>query len=220
MATTLQAGELIPELMNVTNSAEPFIAMEMPYRVSVTIVGVAPMLLHGWNVQAIREKAGAKKGSKAKTTDDLESYVFRTEDGALAVKSTYLRGAIVEAARYKQDPRSPRKSAIDLFKAAIFPTELLHILGSRDNPHGPVHAWDYVDEQRAPVQRQGITRSRPAFHPGWTLTAELEVVLPEYISPALLNETIQLAGRVIGIADFRPTYGRFQVTDFKVVAVE
>ena len=43
---------------------------------------------------------------------------------------------------------------------------------------------------------------------------EFEVVLPEYVTPELLNEVLQLAGRVIGVGDFRPTFGRFQVLAF------
>ena len=42
------------------------------------------------------------------------------------------------------------------------------------------------------------------------------VNLPEYVSPSDLNEVIQSAGRLIGVGDFRPTYGRFQVVKFEV----
>jgi hypothetical protein len=45
------------------------------------------------------------------------------------------------------------------------------------------------------------------------------VVLPEYIGPALLNDLIQLAGKVIGLADSRPSYGRYLVTGFKTSEV-
>jgi hypothetical protein len=47
-----------------------------------------------------------------------------------------------------------------------------------------------------------------------------EVLLPEYISPSFLNETVQAAGRLVGVGDFRPTFGRFQVTKFKVLSDE
>jgi len=42
---------------------------------------------------------------------------------------------------------------------------------------------------------------------GWKAQFELQVALPEYISPQLLNEVIGAAGRLIGIGDFRPTFG-------------
>jgi hypothetical protein len=45
----------------------------------------------------------------------------------------------------------------------------------------------------------------------------LQVLLPEYISPELLNETIGKSGRLIGVGDMRPTFGRFQIVGFEVV---
>jgi hypothetical protein len=50
---------------------------------------------------------------------------------------------------------------------------------------------------------------------GWECKVQLEVLTPEYISQALLNETVAMAGRLIGVGDFRPSFGRFQVVDFK-----
>jgi hypothetical protein len=127
----------------------------------------------------------------------------------LAIPAEYFRMSIVNAAKFKQDPRSPRKSASDLFKAAIFPTQTYCTLGTEN--------WDFVDMRRVTVQRNGITRSRPAMNAGWKVTLNLQCVLPEYVSPMLLNEVFQLAGRVVGVADFRPTYGRFSVTSFKIM---
>jgi hypothetical protein len=75
--------------------------------------------------------------------------------------------------------------------------------------------WDYVDKRRVTVQRvNSITRERPAFHAGWAVTVDFLVTTPEYISPDLLHEVTTLAGRLVGVGDFRPSYGRFQVTHF------
>lgn len=37
-----------------------------------------------------------------------------------------------------------------------------------------------------------------------------------YKSQTILHETVSAAGRLIGVGDFRPTYGRFQVTKFEI----
>jgi hypothetical protein len=66
------------------------------------------------------------------------------------------------------------------------------------------------------VQRNAITRERPAMRAGWQVIVTFQVLLPEYIPSQMLNETIQAAGRLIGVGDFRPTYGRFQVIGFQV----
>lgn len=177
-----------------------------PYAVAVTIEGAADFLFHRWNAEAVDEKAKAAKNSKGKKVDNVESYVYRTEQGELAIPGEYLRGAIINAAKFRQDPRSPRKSAMDLFKAAIVVTTPLSSLG--------VMEWDYLDKRRVMVQRAGINRVRPAMRAGWNATFDLLVMLPEYIDRNSLRETIESAGRLIGVGDFRPTFGRFGIVRF------
>lgn len=198
----------VTAISQISNDAESTIMS--PYVVQVSVEGTAAFLFHRWSVDGVEAKAKAAKGSKAKKEDDLESYVYRTPSGNLAVPSEYFRMSIINAAKYKQDPRSPRKSAMDLFKAGIVALDELCDIGQKD--------WDYLDRRRVTIQRNGITRCRPALASGWKCTALLQVLLPEYISPQLLNETVQAAGRLVGVGDFRPTFGRFAVVKFEVEA--
>lgn len=190
----------------VTNGAAAQIAMSEPYSTKITIEGTTHMIFHRWNVESVAEKAGAAKGSKAKKTDDLESYVWRNAQGELCLPGEYLRQSIIHAAKFAQDPRSPRKSAMDLFKAGILVETELAPLGSTD--------WDFVDQRRVTVQRAGITRCRPAMLKGWRAMIELTVILPEYISKTMLQLVLQNAGRLVGVGDNRPSYGRFTVVGF------
>jgi len=195
----------------VSNGATAFIQARAPYLASVEVTGVADMLFHGWNVEAIAEGADRPKGSKEKKTDNLESYVYRDADGYIGIPGNYLTATIINAAKYRQDPRSPRKSAMDLFRAGVLPMTPIASLGTKK--------WDYEHRCRVTIQRNGVTRCRPAFKAGWRAQFELQVILPEYIPPDVLNTTITEAGRLCGLADFRPTYGRFQVTHFEMVSL-
>lgn len=192
----------------VSNAGEDDIEFSYPYIASVTIAGISSMLFHRWNCDAVGVKAAAAKGSKAKKTDNIESYVYRNEDGEISIPGEYLRQSIIHAAKFRQDPRSPRKSAMDLFKAAIVPLTELASLGVSD--------WDYEDRRRVTVQRNGITRVRPAMKPGWEATIDLLVNIPEYVSPILLRQVLDDAGRLIGVGDFRPTFGRFSVSNWQI----
>lgn len=192
-----------------TNGGQNGVELQLPYRAEISIVGTAPILFHRWNCESVESKSRAKKGSAEKKTDDVESYVYRTDKGFLAIPGEYLRGAIVGAAKYQQDPRSPRKSASDLFKAGVISLTPLASMG--------VKSWDLLDKRRVVIQRNAITRSRPCMREGWTATFILQIQLPEYIDQALLNSTIQAAGRLIGLGDFRPSFGRFAVTAFEVL---
>lgn len=190
-----------------TDGANEIIAHSEPYSVRVTVQGTSDFLFHRWNPEAVEAKAAAAKNSAAKKKDDVENYVWRMDDKTLAIPGAHLRGAIVLAAKFRQDPRSPRKSAMDLFKAGVVVTTNLAPLG--------VKTWNYLDKRRAMVQRQGINRVRPAMREGWKATFDVMVILPEYIGRNDLRETIESAGRLCGLGDFRPTFGRFGVIKFE-----
>ncbi len=197
-----------------TNGAKGTIESDLPYVIHVKIVGSADLLFHAWNCESIEAKGKAKKGSETKKTDDIESYVRRNTDGLICLPAEYLRMSIIGAAKFKQDPRSPRKSAMDLYKAGIVSLSPLSPIINSDGR--TTNEWDFLHRCRVQIQRSGITRTRPAFHEGWSAELSLMVNLPGYISPSELLETITMAGKVIGLGDFRPSYGRFQVTSFEV----
>jgi hypothetical protein len=210
MPQTIKASTQLGEQQS--NDGAPTIAFEEPYTVSVQIRGVCPILFHRWSNESVALKAAARKNSAAKKTDDIESYVYRTGDGEIAIPGAYLKGAIAGpqgAAKYRQDPRSTRKSALDLYKAGVICLTELASLGTAD--------WDYLDERRVMVQRNGITRVRPAMLSGWEASFDLLVQTPEYINPSELNEVIGQAGKLVGLADFRPTYGRYEVISFTIL---
>ena len=211
-ATVMRNGKAT-EVAPVSNGAEETLQFSEPYVARVRIQGTADVLFHRWNCEAVDAKSKAAKGSKAKKSDDIESYVYRDDDGHICMPGEYLRGAIITAAKFRQDPRSPRKSAMDLYKAAVItlsPLAKMLVNGK------PVEQWQYEHKCRVQIQRNSITRTRPALKAGWSCEFEFSVMLPEYVPPSDLNEVIANAGRLIGVADFRPTYGRFQVTKYEV----
>jgi hypothetical protein len=203
-SNVVQIGGEVP-----TNGAAEGIEFSSPYLAMVKIEGCADILFHRWNVEGVDEKAKAAKGSKAKKTDDVESYVYRMDNGNLGIPGEYLRQSMIHAAKFKQDPRSPRKSAMDLFKAGIVCLTQLSDLGT--------DKWDYEDRRRVLIQRNGINRTRPAMKVGWRAEFEFMINLPEYITPQLFQAVLNDAGRLVGVGDFRPTYGRFNTVKFDVL---
>jgi len=195
----------------VSNGAEELLSLAAPCTVSATIRGTVPLLFHSWNIESIDEKAAAPKNSKIKKTDNVESYVYRTEEGYLAVPGVNLHAALIEAGRYIPDPRSPRKSARDLIKAAVT------VLTEKAPFEPKTKEWDYEDRRRVVVQRAGITRTRPAMKEGWTLTYQILINLPEYCSEPFLKDLLERAGKSSGLCDFRPSYGRFQVIKYQTI---
>lgn len=196
-----------------TNGAARSIAARVPYTAAVTIKGVSDIIFHAWNCEDVSGTAdGPDNSTKSSKTDNLPVYVYRDDKGELGVPGVNICAAIAMAAKFRKDPRSPRKSAFDLFKAAVVPQTAVASLGVRE--------WDYEHRARVRIKMAAITRVRPAMRAGWEVSFELAVVLPEYIDPSLLHSVISDAGRLVGLCDFRPTYGRFQVTRFETDRVK
>lgn len=211
---------------DVSNAGEATIVQDTPYTVSLKIEGDSVILFHRWQSDNVEAKARAAKGSTAKKTDDVESYVWRNENGQICLPGAYLRGSLIDprngASKYQQDPRSPRKSALDLFRAGIVSLTDLAVITKADGSKAEANqngtgGWDYLDRRRVMVQRSGVTRERPAFNAGWTAEFELMCLTPAYISPSLLRRTLTDAGRLVGVADFRPSFGRFSIVHFEVL---
>jgi hypothetical protein len=204
---------------DISNTAESTLLAEAPYTASVTVTGTAGLLFHRWQSDAVEAKAKAAKGSVEKKSDNVDSYVWRDADGIISLPGEYLRGSLVDpkngAAKYRQDPRSPRKSALDLYKASVISLTDLASITRADGTLAD--HWEYVDRRRVTVQRNGITRERPAFNAGWSATVLFMCQSPGYISPRDLLSTLNDAGRLVGVGDFRPTFGRFAVTNFEVL---
>lgn len=204
---------------DVSDSANETLALDQPYRVSVQITGDAPILFHRWQSDAVAAKAGAAKGSAAKKSDNVESYVWRDDNGHLCVPGEYVRGSLIDprngAAKYQQDPRSSRKSALDLFRAGVVSLTDLAVIVRVDG--SKAEHWDYLDRRRVTVQRAGVTRERPAINAGWSCEVEFMILLPQYIDQRLFHRTLTDGGRLVGVGDFRPTFGRYSVTKFEVL---
>lgn len=180
-----------------------------PETYEVTIQGVADILFHRYDIAAVEAQKNAKKNSKEKKSDNLESYVYRCEDGTLGVPAACFRAALVNAAKSKSDPRSPRKSARDLINAVVLVTPNLASLGKN------ITKWDYEDTRRVLVQRNAVARTRPAMRSGWKLTYHVTILDSSYVDRVFLQDLIQSAGGFVGLCDYRPQYGRFAMVGFK-----
>lgn len=194
---------------DVTNGGKKALETLKPYRVLVGIEGICPLLFHRWDNASVAAKSKAAKGSAAKKTDDIESFLYRTAKGTIGIPGEYLRQSAIHASKYEQDPRSPRKSLMDLMKAALVSLTELADTGLREP--------DYLDQRRVVIHGSAVTRTRPALREGWKAQFIFQCNLAEYLPPQRLNYILQQAGRLIGIGDFRPSYGRFNVVQFEVL---
>jgi hypothetical protein len=67
----------------------------------------------------------------------------------------------------------------------------------------------FVDVRAVTVNQSKIMRTRPIFHV-WELIFDVQY-LPDIINEQDVHDWVATAGRVIGLLDYRPRYGRFEV---------
>jgi hypothetical protein len=198
----------IPSVATKATTNGRVVALDASYAVEVVLVGTAPILFHRWDDAAVERKSKAAKGSQAKRSDDVEDYVYRTSDGEIGIPGKNIKACLREAGRSLPDPRSPRKSARELVQSAIQIEPFIATLGRTH--------WDCLDTQRVLVQRGAVSRTRPMFREGWTVTFSVICLAPEFLSADWLHDLISRAGRFVGLGDFRPDYGRFRMDSFQV----
>jgi hypothetical protein len=97
------------------------------------------------------------------------------------------------------------------FKAAVLgsdPTFPLDYTGPKD----PLELYEtdkFVDYRGVVVQRARVFRARPRFDK-WSVKVSL-IVDESIMNPKDVLTSFEAAGRMVGLGDFRPRFGRFEV---------
>ena len=196
----------------IRNDAD--LSPNQPFSARVRLQGVQDILFHRWSNEDVQAKAEAKKGSEEKKRDNPEAYIYRNDEGYICIPGRYIVRSVVEAGRNFQDPRSKKKMAKDLVQAAVMADEILSPILVNGQP---TKEWEYDDRQRVCIMRSAITRTRPAFKKGWQVDFSLISLVPDLVTPDFLRKLVDNAGLLIGLGDFRPTYGRFRVIHWEIV---
>jgi hypothetical protein len=172
---------------------------------NVVIKGEAPLLMHAPTNMG---KSASKTGVIPSPEDEAKAGLYLDAKGNIVVPARCVEGALVKAASALKAPGRGKKTLKDFILAGLVvdPFEI------------PLTSPGYVvDTQRARIQRAGVLRSRPRFDE-WSLAFQV-ILTDEYLlgMDAKIREIIEEAGQHVGILDFRPRYGRFQVESFEVV---
>lgn len=81
-----------------------------------------------------------------------------------------------------------------------------------DGPNTPARLWEdarFVDCRGVKVGQAKVMRYRPIFL-DWAVTLEV-VVNPDVLDVAEAKKAISDAGKLIGVCEYRPRFGRFEV---------
>lgn len=186
------------------------------------LTGLVPMLMHnGQTANPLNEFSRKIKeiSSKRKKTDqDFEDmaklefsaglYLAPNGDGELR---PCIPGIVLEATICGRGGAARKEKAGKQAQASIFCDR--DFLLEYDGPKDPEEMWgdpNMRDVTAVRVQSNKIMRTRPKIPAGWT--AECEITYNEnLVNREDLIRWLEVAGEEVGLMDWRPKYGRFEV---------
>jgi hypothetical protein len=179
-------------------------------RITATIVGQSPILLH--NPQGLAKKSGQKSTIPSPEEEAAASCYWLGDRESLAIPSwNVYRSIITASAAYKVKRRS--LSPFLCGSVRIEPEFLS--FGTTEYS---------IDTRRAVVQRNGVMRSRARLNE-WRLPLNMvieeeDIPINRDSIPDVLRQVVEEAGRRVGLGDFRlerrGPFGKFAVSDWKV----
>ena len=188
------------------------------YTISVEVEGTTPLLHHkfGGETEAAIKKPSKKVTGKIDYSLEWLDNCYQV-DGNLVQPGNHFEAAMIKAAVYFPIKGKRGKSYKDLFLSVIYVRPVM-IPFNMPVPKDPgTNLFDkpiYIDERRAVVVRAPVMRRRLAFAPGWKLAFKIDVH-DDQLEREIVNDVLLLAGKQVGIGDYRPRFGLFMVTKFK-----
>jgi hypothetical protein len=171
-------------------------------RIKCYIRGTRPLLMNAFVEEAGR--GPSKKGKHYDDREEAEKRLYLDEAGKICQPATHLEACMVKsAADFKFTGRKTYKEVV---KSGVFVEPLMIEHG---NPN-----W-LVDRQGVVIQRARIIRCRPRFDQ-WELAFEI-ILRDERLQPMIIKEILESGGKYVGIGDYRPRYGLFEVLIFDLV---
>lgn len=188
------------------------------YTIDCAVEGIAPLMQHRFPLPDFADlsKGGKKKTGEQDYSQEWREYLYATPEGDIYQPATHFDGCLVKAAAGYKIQGARGKTYKDLFKGNVFvsPDAIYHNVKVPESLDADADKPLYLDVRPVVIQRARVVRVRPTFGIGWKLEFEI-TVLDDQLPKNVLNDVLVLAGRTVGIGDFRPRFGRFIVTRFE-----
>ena len=177
--------------------------MTEPRILEVKIAGTRPLLMH--SPAGIGKSTGTKKTTTYDPDEEAASALYKDKNGTIYVPSLAVLGCMREAGKEHKAKGRGRKS---LSKSLVS--------GLRIEPENiPIIPQEYVvDARPVVIQRSRIMRWRPRFE-DWKLNFNITILDETVIDPTTVRNVLEDAGKFVGLLDFRPMFGTFEITSVK-----
>lgn len=179
---------------------------------TLDITGKVPLLMHSARLSDPIDpatRAMAKISGKRKKTDEDHAELARLEHvGSLYLdeQGPFMPGANIEACLFRAASKYKLMSALKT--ALLVPGEANPLLYK--GPRDAAGLWadgGFTHRASVKVGQARVMRTRPVFH-AWAVVVSGELDT-EVIDPDAFVQIVDTAGRLIGLGDWRPRFGRF-----------
>jgi hypothetical protein len=193
-------------------------ALSMYNTLQFKITGAVPLLLHSGQMadplNPLAKQMKAVSGKKKKTDADHEEMsriefiasLYVDEKGTPCIPGENIEAMLVT---YGSSVRQ-KKHFSTILSDGTWALEY-------DGPKSTDGLWSqgarFIDKRAVRVQNARVMRTRPKFRQ-WSLTFNVSY-LPELLNKDAVVLAVETCGRIIGLGDYRPKYGRFHVTEVK-----
>lgn len=179
---------------------------------NVTITGITPLLMNRPSQLEISDKSKDVKRETKTPEEKAKSKLYTDAEGKIYMPSTWFRGALVEAGKQKKmGGKGSSKATYSKAIGSCASVEPFEILLKKPN-------WKTFSILAVnPTTRGRNQLDRPQFK-NWE--ADMQVQFEEeQIEPSIMKEIFDIAGKFVGVGDWRPAkkgmFGKFQVTSWK-----
>lgn len=179
----------------------------MPKLINVEISGISPLLQHKFpDHEEVSKKGNSKRVAAQDYTEEEHDHLYLNKEKQVYQPSSHIEGAMIKAASEFFIKGHKGKRYTDRVKAFVdvVPLEIIH--KNQD--------W-HVDTRSVVIQRSRVNRRRPCFAK-WGLEFQISIRDADAIQPETLHEILEYAGHYVGIGDYRPKFGQFEVTRWQV----
>ena len=189
-------------LTNVPSTMKPKIVV-------FEITGTSPLLQNNpINFIGVQEDTGLVGGKKQYDDHaEAELRVYRDPNGNNCHPTEAFIKSMIRAVTGRKFGKMSATSAI---KGSVFIAEPYAII--EDDKGRPAKSYS-IDKRPVVVGKARVPRCRPCWNK-WKMRVPLEVDVA-IISPQQVEESLSLAGRIVGVGDYRPEkgggFGRFTV---------
>lgn len=190
--------------------------------VRIGIEGVSPMLQHNVRLanpldphtRALSQMTGKRK----KTDEDLARIMYaearagayETADGMIGLPDCNLWRSLQDAAKATKRGKDVERGLL-YDPVRVVP---LTVEGQTFSVEEYLNRPDAIDYRPVAIMGRKTMRARPVLHT-WSSVHEYEL-LDDVLMIEDIREFAARAGRLYGVGDHRPQYGRFQVTLLEV----